>query len=284
MPAIASDRLAADIDGFGAQLVSLRHHRTGELLWQGDRAIWPDHAPVLFPVVGRVRDDLLLVDGRPWPMLTHGVAKRADFAVTALAADHVRLALGGHDAFPFRFLLTLDYRAEGETLSVAMTIENREARRTMPANFGFHPGFAWPLPGASGKAGHAITFAESEDVCIRRLTSERLVAPHDGERFTGRVLSLSDDLFVPSAMMLAGLRSRSVLFSGPTDTRVTVDFSDFPVLALWMRGGGDFLCIEPWRALPQGEDYVGDYADQPGIALIPPGGSLTARMRITVSA
>src|SRR5690606_38526214 len=141
-------------------------------------------------------------------------------------------------------------------------VENHEAQRTMPANFGFHPGFVWPLPGAPDKAGHAISFAESEDVAIRRQMPERLVAPHDGRRFRGSVLPLSEDLFVPSALMLPGLRSRSVLFSGPTATRIALAFPDSPVLALWMRGGGDFLCIEPWHALPQSQGSSGDYADQ----------------------
>jgi galactose mutarotase-like enzyme len=284
VPTIASDRLQAVIDLYGAQMVSLRHHLAGELLWQGDKAIWADHAPILFPVVGWVRNETLMLDGHLWPMPTHGIAKRSTFQLVAEAPDRVRLSLDGHHAFPFRFWLTLDYTIDGETLTASMTIENHEAFKAMPVNFGFHPGFAWPLPGAADKSAHTITFAESEDMGIRRLTPERLVSAHDQGRRAGRTLPLSEDLFVPSAMMLPGLRSRSVTLSGPTATRITVDFPDFPVLALWMRGGGDYICIEPWHALPQAEDSPPDYADQNGILSIPPGGSHTARMAITVSA
>jgi galactose mutarotase-like enzyme len=283
VPTIATDQLSAEIDPFGAQLVSLRHHRVGEMLWQGDKAIWPDHAPILFPTVGRVRDDLLIIDGKAWPMLTHGVAKRSDFTIVQHEADRMALTLDGHEGFPFAFRLTLEYRLVAETLSVTLIVENHEVDRRMPVNFGFHPGFSWPLPGAPNKSGHVISFSEDEDTEIRRLMSERLLAPHHGERFLGRELSLAEDLFLPSALMLSGLRSREVVYSGPTDTKISVAFPDSTVLALWMRGGGEFVCIEPWHALPQTADFSGDYASQPGIALVPAGGSVTSRLLISVS-
>ncbi len=53
---ISSPKLSAAVSSEGAQLMSLVHDGV-EYLWQGDERWWPRRAPVLFPIVGALRND-----------------------------------------------------------------------------------------------------------------------------------------------------------------------------------------------------------------------------------
>ena len=55
-----------EVDELGAQLHSLRRRKDGyEYLWQGDPAIWPGQAPILFPIVGSLAEERYWLGGQP---------------------------------------------------------------------------------------------------------------------------------------------------------------------------------------------------------------------------
>lgn len=55
---LSGSDLRAQIKVFGAELCSLQLASGQELLWRGAEP-WPRHAPVLFPIVGRLNGDTL---------------------------------------------------------------------------------------------------------------------------------------------------------------------------------------------------------------------------------
>ena len=59
---LRSDGITAVIAPDGAELISLRDAQGLELLWQAGPA-WPRHAPILFPIVGRLKNDALRHQG-----------------------------------------------------------------------------------------------------------------------------------------------------------------------------------------------------------------------------
>ena len=70
---IQNDQLIAEIAEHGAELISLKSKESNlEYIWQGDPEYWGRHAPVLFPFVGRLKDDQYtyqgedLFDGATW--------------------------------------------------------------------------------------------------------------------------------------------------------------------------------------------------------------------------
>ena len=65
-----------EVDELGAQLHSLRRRKDGyEYLWQGDPAIWPGQAPILFPIVGSLAEERYWLGGQPYQMPRHGFAR-----------------------------------------------------------------------------------------------------------------------------------------------------------------------------------------------------------------
>lgn len=121
---LRSADLEADIATVGAELMGLRY-RGQDLLWSGDPGVWASRSPILFPVVGRVRDGEITVDGRTYPMPQHGVARVSAFTVAERTACGCRLMLMDDPAtrahYPFRFRLELAYAVEGAILTVEAT-------------------------------------------------------------------------------------------------------------------------------------------------------------------
>ena len=74
---IRSGCMQAQISSLGAQLM----HLTGktEYLWQADPAYWNEHAPVLFPYVGRLTDGTYRIGSHEYQMKIHGFASLSTF-------------------------------------------------------------------------------------------------------------------------------------------------------------------------------------------------------------
>ena len=78
---IATPQLSAAINPLGAELTHLHDAEGRELMTNADPAFWTGHAPLLFPIVGRLNGDVLHIDGAEYPMNQHGFARRSVFTL-----------------------------------------------------------------------------------------------------------------------------------------------------------------------------------------------------------
>lgn len=268
----------------GAELSSLRLG-AWDVLWDAGPA-WPRHAPLLFPIVGAVRDDTIRVDGRAYRMGKHGFARDRAFRFERLDADGCTLVLED-DAetraiFPFAFRLDLDYRLARDGLHLRATVAN-PAGAPLPCSLGFHPAFRWPLAGAV-KEGHRIVLDIAEEATVAQIDPDGLVArrvPNPLE--TGRVLALSDSVFGHDALIFEPVRSTTARLEAPDGSSVTVRWEDASALGIWSKPAG-FVCIEPWRGWADPAGYAGEFQDKPGIVLVAPGQSMAFGMHIEAQA
>lgn len=281
--ALRSGDLEAAVSPLGAELVELRH-RGRDLLWSGDARFWASRSPILFPVVGRVRDGVIRVDGRTFPMPQHGFARASVFEIRERTSSGCLMSLRDSSAtrthYPYPFNLDLAYAIEGAALRVEATVSNPGAD-VLPASFGFHPGFRWPLEPGLNKADYAIRFQAGETTTVARLDADGLIAAQSEQLQHDGNLPLGEALFARGAVIMLSALSREVVFGprrGGLALRVT--FDGLPQLALWMRPGAEYLCIEPWRGFADPEDFRGAFADKPGLVHLAPGDS--ARFRLDV--
>ena len=284
---IGTPGLRAEVALHGAELVRLQDEAGRDLLWDGDPAYWSGRAPILFPIVGRLKGDRLLVDGVAHPMRQHGIARTSAFRLVERDEASCRLRLTADEdtrrAYPFDFALDLLYRVEGATLTLAGTVRNAGAI-PMPASFGFHPAFRRPLPYGADAADHVVAFAEDEPEPIAAvegglLSEERKPSPVEGRR-----LALGPHLFDGDALVFLHPRSRSVVYGPPGGRGLRVDFPGMPQLGIWSKPGAPFLCIEPWSGYASPAGFDGDATEKPGMALLAPGESRTFAMSVTLQA
>ncbi|WP_426958181.1 aldose 1-epimerase family protein [Muricoccus radiodurans] len=270
-------RLSAAVLARGAELCSLRHAEA-ELLWDAGPA-WPRHSPVLFPIVGRLREDTLRRAGRAYRLTQHGFARDRGFSWLERGPAKCRLALEDDEAsraaFPFPFRLELDYRLEAGRLRIGYRVVNT-GTMILPAALGAHPAFRWPLSPAVAPEAHRLIFAQDEPDPVRRLRGGLLLAEPEPTPVRGRELSLSRALFAADALVLDRVRSRSLRYVAPGAAGLEIGWDGFPQLGLWSRDGGEFLCIEPWYGTADPVGFEGDFLEKPGLRLIPPGEAWTS--------
>ena len=254
-------------------------------LWDGNPAFWKGRAPLLFPIVGKVPDDRLLVGGKTYPMRQHGLARISPFALFARDETSCTYRLDASDAsresYPFAFRLDVRYALNGPALAIKAEVANR-GDIPMPVSFGFHPALRWPLPGGGAKEEHEIVFSEEEDAQVRRLNQGLLRAAAAPTPIKGRRLTLLEDLFAEDVLFLDKLQSRSVEYRSSRGPGVRVCFPGMPHLGFWSKAGAGFLCIEPWQGYAAPEGFSGELATKPGGVEIEAGGSRTFAMSLEI--
>lgn len=286
---IASGALTARVHPLGAELWSLRDAQGREFMTDADPAFWTGHAPLLFPIVGALAEDRYRIDGDTFTLPRHGFARRMPFELAARDDDRVTFRLTDSAAtcavYPFAFVLEMAFVVDGATLRMTATVSNPGAR-PLPFAFGYHPAFAWPLPGGAAKATHRVVFEKDEPGALRVLdaASGLIAAKPRVTPVKGRELALSPDMFAADALIWDDLASRALSYGADGGSWLDIAFPDMPMLGLWQKPGAHYLCIEPWQGHADAVGFAGDFREKPGVVLLPPGEQRHFRMDVTVRA
>jgi galactose mutarotase-like enzyme len=283
---IGNTQLRAAINPLGAELTHLRDAEGRELMTDADPAFWSGHAPILFPIVGRLNGDTLRLDGRGYPMKQHGFARRQTFDLAAHTASSAMFRLTANAEtrahYPFDFVLEVSFMIDAATLTASVRLTNSGAA-PLPASVGFHPAFAWPLPYGRPRAEHRIAFASDEPGAIVEL-ADGLFAARRPSPLDGRILPLTDDLFADDALVWDPVASQSVTYGAADGPQLRIDFPDTPYLGIWTKPGAAFVCVEPWHGHADPAGFDGDFRSKPGVFEVAPGTDWTCWMAVTLHA
>ena len=282
---IRSDRISATIKSGGAELCSLKTADGLELLWQAGQQ-WPRHAPLLFPIVGRLRNDQLHHRGKAYPMTQHGFARDHRFICLQHELAFCQFVLYDDaetlSRYPFPFRLEITYTAKGADLEVGLQITNT-SDENMPASIGAHPAFNWPLLPELTKEDYRLTFSDNEIAPVRRLKDGLMRAKPEPTPIQGKTLALSERLFDDDAIILDQLASRSVRYAAGRGPSIEMAWDGFFELGIWSKpGGAPFLCIEPWHGYASPAEFDGEFVEKPGLMHIAPAETRSLRYRIRV--
>jgi galactose mutarotase-like enzyme len=257
-------------------------------LWNGDPAVWNGRAPLLFPIVGALAGGRYRLGAKTYPLSRHGFARGKPFDIVHSANSSATFRLSADEAslriYPFDFTLDIDFEMDGPTLSLTASIRN-QGDEDMPASFGYHPAFRWPLPFGRSRSAHFIEFAADEPAAIRRLDSDGLLSPsRHPTPVSHRRLELQDSLFQDDALIFEALRSASVSYGADAGPRLRVSYPDTPYLGIWTKPGANFICIEPWHGIADPAGFAGDFKAKPGVFLVPPRAAMAMHMQVTLLA
>jgi len=284
---LSSGAVTAQVNPLGAQLSTLRDRAGRELLWNGNPAFWNGRAPLLFPIVGTLAGGVYRIADKTYALPRHGFARNKPFEVLSrspaaallrLKADAQTLAV-----YPFRFQLQVRFEITGSTLMATTAVIN-DGDAPMPASFGYHPAFRWPLPFGAERALHAVEFDLEEPAPIRRLNADGLVSPvRYPTPIHARRLLLDDELFRDDVVILDAVRSQGASYGAANGPRLALRFPDTPYLGLWSKPGAPFICIEPWHGMADPVGFSGDFTAKPGVFIVPAGAQREIRMQLTLT-
>jgi galactose mutarotase-like enzyme len=285
---LENSHLTITVKPRGAELCSIRSAAGTEYIWQADPAVWPRHAPVLFPIVGRLANDRYSIDGKSWELKQHGFARDMDFELEERTANSLLYSLLPSEAtrrqYPFEFVLRIRYALAKSGLEIGYEVTNA-GRTVMPFSIGAHPGFSLALEPGDRMEDYDLQFDRPGPMDTHLLNADHLVS---GE--TVRVLeagcdaiSLRRDLFDRDALIFLGVSSHAVsLRSRRHGHGVGVDFPGFPDLGIWSKPSAAFVCIEPWHGHADPAQTPGSLMEKPGIIRLAPGRAFACSYRVTV--
>lgn len=261
---IQNNRLSVMVNPMGAELSSLRSLSDGyEYLWQGNPSVWAGHSPLLFPIVGRLKDDRYTFEGKEYVLQKHGFARQELFRVGDQTDTSVSFCFDDwkkhFESYPFQYRLTVRYTLQEDTLTVAHEVENL-SETPMYFSIGAHPGFR------CGK-GAFLEFPMEETVQAQRFNEDKIIRP-EREPFLdhARVYPLKEETFLEDAYILEGLSSPCLSVVDPgASRRVRIAFGGAPFLGLWAKPGADYVCVEPWYGVDDDTFQTGKLSEKKGI-------------------
>lgn len=280
---ITNEYSTVGIQPQGAELCSIKGADGFEYLWQADPSVWGRHAPVLFPVVGKLRNGRYELNGNPYELPQHGFARDMDFTLTERSGHTLVFRLlptaATRARYPFEFVLNIIYRLNGNCLSIGYEVQNN-GTDVMPFSIGAHPGFT--LPGPLDDC--FLEFEKEETLCTRLLGPSGLISEETAPVLNrSGTLPLTKTLFDRDALIFMDAKSEKVTLGARNSSRrLTVEFSGFPQLGIWSKPGAPFVCIEPWYGYADTEQPYGDITNKPGIRLLPAGETFTCTHRVSV--
>ena len=270
---------SAAVSTSGAELMSFRGRDGVEYLWQGDKTYWGGRAPVLFPIVGALRDGHTRIDGQFYEMGRHGFARKMEFAVTEQKEDSVTMTLTSSEEtkkfYPFDFALHMTYRFEGEKLVNEFCVENI-GDRTLPFAVGGHPAFNCPVTPEDTFEDYVVEFEKPETAnCPLIDMSNGLIDFHTRTTVMEyeTEIPMRHNLFYKDALVFDTPRSRVVrLVSRKTGRGVEMDFSDFCYLGIWSAvNDGPYVALEPWAGCATGKDEDDEFLHKRVLTHLKPG-------------
>ncbi|THU39475.1 aldose 1-epimerase family protein [Niastella caeni] len=285
---IENAQIKAVINAKGAELTSLVHkeHQL-DYMWQGDPAVWGKHSPVLFPIVGTLKNNTYYHNLQSYQLPRHGFARDKQFAVEDHTGDTITFLLR-NDAetltiFPFAFEFRIRYTLFQNSLAVTYEVVNC-GKETMYFSVGAHPAFKIPLVPGTTYTDYYLQFNQSETAPRWPISPDGLIeqSPIPLLQATNR-LNLSKDLFQKDALVLKGMSSTIVtLASDKTGHGFRFDYPGFPFLGIWAAKNADFVCIEPWCGIADSVATNQQLPGKEGINKLEPGGSFTRTWTITL--
>ena len=285
---IENEYLKVTVDTMGAQLKSIVRKCDGvEHLWQGDPAVWPYRAPILFPYTGKLVDNVFEAKGKTYDGHQHGFGRDYEHCLVDQSADTLTLELVFDvellKVFPYACRLVSTFTLEEETLHHTLTVENLDEEK-LPFGIGFHPGFNIPCDDQHAATDYELRFSEMESPMC--LNNQPTGLGHGDYYYLGSnidTIPMEEHLFDNDSHCMVNLRSQYLgLYEKGTGRGIRVSISDFPYVVIWSKPGmPKFLCIEPWDSIPSREGSSKKWEEKPAAAVLNPGEAWSTTMSMS---
>ncbi|MEG0850304.1 MAG: aldose 1-epimerase family protein [Flavobacterium sp.] len=264
---ISNSTLKASINHAGAELFSLKNNQEKEYIWEGNPNFWGKHSPILFPIVGTLKNNTYTIDQKEYQLSRHGFARDMEFqliektensAVFSLESNHETLK-----KYPFEFELQLIYSLEKTSLNIEYIVINKSERK-MPFSIGAHPAIALP----ENFENYSFKFEKEELLKFNLLENDLISNKTEVLKTLDNLVRLNYKLFENDALVFKTLESNSLTILENEKPYIEVDFEDFPSLGIWTKDQAPFVCIEPWFGYSDTAENSGDLYQKEGILLL----------------
>lgn len=251
-------------------------HQGQECIDENGKVYWKRHFPVLFPIVGKLKQNKTIINGKTYEMFQHGFARDMEFEPITKLNDFHSYVLRSNPStlvkYPFDFALYITYRTDGNKLTTIYKVVN-EGDNNMPFGIGGHPAFKIDQKALLDKE-YYLEFEEDEEKIHFLYLVDGLVGTEYAKNVMSdlRRIPIDGNTFKNDALIMKGITSHKISLKQKTGnkTLLTMDFEEFPYLAVWSKPRAPFICIEPWYSTADKVKTTGVFAQKTDIITLAP--------------
>ncbi|RVT75339.1 aldose 1-epimerase family protein [Flavobacterium sufflavum] len=265
---ISNAYISAKINHKGAELFSLQSNNDNkEYIWEGNPDFWGKHSPILFPIVGMLKNNSFQINNTTYQLSRHGFARDMNFELINKEVNSVTFSIQSSaetlKIYPFDFELQIHYSLEEKKLNIEYKVINKNQSQ-LPFSIGAHPAFA-----LNGNFEEYELKFEKEEALIYTLLENDLISNKTQILETkNNLVKLNYKLFENDALIFKKLQSRSLIILKNEIPLIKVHYQSFPHLGIWTKKNSPFLCIEPWYGYSDTNDSAGNIFEKEGIQII----------------
>ncbi|CAM4192294.1 aldose 1-epimerase family protein [Gillisia hiemivivida] len=287
---LENELLSVNVKSIGAELCSIVNKLNGkEYIWQGDPAFWASHAPILFPIIGALKDDTYFFEGKEYHLPKHGFFRNNNAVILKREEkDELTFSLKFSEntlkSYPFKFELEISFLLKGKSLEVKHEIFNLDTKEIY-FSIGGHPAFNAPLFPGETYEDYYLEFDQNLDLETHFLTADGLISNKSESVLKDENrINLRKDLFDNDALIFKEIASKKVsLRSEHSGKILSVEYSDFENLGIWAKPNAPYVCIEPWLGIADFADTDQDLKNKVGINKLMPTQSFCASYTIEIA-
>jgi galactose mutarotase-like enzyme len=287
MIGIENDWLKVEISNNGAEVRKVKHKKNGlDYMWTGDPAYWGRVSPVLFPIVGRLKEDRYQLEGKTYEMSQHGFLRDVEFDVAVQNSTEVSFCFRSGNSYlhiyPYEFKAIIRYTLMEDKLIVGCEIEN-ETKEEMYFSIGAHPAFRIPLLENETMEDYHLHMIPTANKNVMEYEIKNSLIREKGIANDLPRIPLTDSLFANDALIYSYI-DQVTLVSNKSKHGVEVRFDGFPFVGIWSKYTNGkmapFVCIEPWYGISDTSNTNGNLKEKFGINMIEPSEAFRAEYKM----
>jgi galactose mutarotase-like enzyme len=270
---LGNSQLNVAVNFKGAEISSVKNTQGLEYIWQAKKDVWARHAPILFPIVGKLKNDEFIFEDESYSLPQHGFARDMDFELISGDESSCCFRLSSNDEtlqkYPFEFDLDVTHSLEGSTLITSYRVKNNSVG-AMFFSIGAHPGFNCPLAPAEKFEDYYLEFENSS--LQRTLLKDGLISDQKSElQLKDKKLFLAPELFDQDALVFENSQvNRVSLRSSISPHSITMECKGWPYFGVWTKKGNrHFICLEPWHGIADHVSHDQKLNRKKGIITLP---------------
>lgn len=278
---LSNAEISIQIKSLGAELCSVKSTANKEYIWEGNPEFWGKHSPVLFPIVGTLKNNTYFHNEKEYHLSRHGFARDMEFTLIEKTENSATFSIQSNSEtlknYPFEFELQMHYSLINTTLEIAYSVINKSDNR-IPFSIGAHPAFA--LPG--NFEDYSLDFEKVEPLDYTLLENDLVSKQTETLHTDSNKVPLTYELFKRDALIFKKLQSNSLTIVKKEKPILKVHFENFPSLGIWTKVDAPFICIEPWLGYSDTVESTGNLFEKEGVIVLDTNDTFQAKFSIEI--
>lgn len=277
--------LTVKIATFGAEIKSILDNQNNEWMWNANPDFWGKTSPILFPIVGSLKNNTFIYKGENYSLSRHGFARDMEFDAEQISETKAIFTLKANEKtlvnYPFYFELKVIYTLHNKQLSCTYEVTN-VGNETMYFSIGGHPAFAL---GNNATDFEDFFLEFNNDISLNRLKLVNGLISENKEiiNLDNQQLPLHYDLFKEDAMVFRDLKSNAIAIKNTkNEKKLTLTFDDFTHFGIWTVQNASFICLEPWFGMADLDNHNQHFETKEGMLALEPQQVFAKNWKITI--